>query len=773
MKTRFRFGLICLVLAGSFLVASSGPRWTAAQAPASQAPGAPSAKKRVNFAKALEFATTPREKVLKYEGSGLGRGYYQRTFLDVHEFKGRIEIAFVIDATISMEEEIESLKEKLGLLVGMIRENVTRAGKDVHELSVAVVVYYDLNTFSPPANPQVPNEPAAVRLVTPRFIDVEGNKAGLNQVLDSIRSIGVYEGKGAGGKSDFPEQVDRGLYRAMTELDWTSPEAAGQNGEVTRLIILAGDAPPHPDTATGGALPPRKYSDIELINLAQKKGITIHSVLCETAREWKIDPKTQPDLRRWREFTDSLARGTKGKVLDLDQDDTIDTITKDADTNVPALQAMKEITWEDLKAALNRQNVRIVVLPPVPLAKMTFDTKNAEVDLSVKMITSLGQFPGISRPPLCDVERDWGAARSDEAPSTDEFKILQRFAQRSGANFVLHGSVEQGVAGVANRFRGQVYEIQNGKLSQPRELAPAAANTPQQLAREALLKLAEAVPGSETVPGFQRIALLKDRLDYDPPAADVQEGELNLQKAMQYDAKDAKGRKLIEQAQVSLQKTVEVNPNDAWALFLLANCHFNLEGRQSVTAGKLLTQAYESRERLKNPAQKLEVQADYALLVANDPAKAVEIYEEMARTSAEGRPQSALRALWMLSGIYLGDWGVRAYDGNRKNAAQRIINVDKARNCILTMLLNWPESPEAKYYDARVDKSQMPVEPQEPGGKKDTRRVEYRPPLMRVADYAREPRSKFSAHARLKLLGPTDNQPKSAQLGKPLPSGLN
>ncbi len=60
---------------------------------------------------------------------------------------------------------------------------------------------------------------------------------------------------------------------------------------------------------------------------------------------------------------------------------------------------------------------------------------------------------------------------------------------------------------------------------------------------------------------------------------------------------------------------------------------------------------------------------------------------------SEQRPalHTALRAHWMLAGIYSGDWG-----------AEELKDVHKARDHLRIILAHWPQSDEAKYITSKL-----------------------------------------------------------------------
>lgn len=118
-----------------------------------------------------------------------------------------VDIAFVVDATGSMGDEIEFLKLEL--------EDVIRSTMEKYKslnLRAASVFYRDLSDA----------------YVT--------RSVGFNE--DLLKALNFIKLQGAGGGGDTPEAVDKALETALDSLQW-NPAAR------TRLLFLVLDAPPH------------------------------------------------------------------------------------------------------------------------------------------------------------------------------------------------------------------------------------------------------------------------------------------------------------------------------------------------------------------------------------------------------------------------------------------------------------------------------------------------------------------------------------------------
>lgn len=152
----------------------------------------------------------------------------------------------------------------------------------------------------------------------------------------------------------------------------------------------------------------------------------------------------------------------------------------------------------------------------------------------------------------------------------------------------------------------------------------------------------------------------------------------------------------LTEAVMLLQEAARIEPENPYTQVLLASCHYNLEnykqaGDHAIEHAQHMLLAYEGRDwdGFVQPFFKKEIEALYALLVKKDTELAIQLYSDLAETARDRRGHFALRAHWMLAGIYLGDWDVEP----------RHTDVKKAREHILQILAFWPESPEATFYN--------------------------------------------------------------------------
>lgn len=121
--------------------------------------------------------------------------------------KRTVDVAFVLDTTGSMSEEIDSVKKTIRQVAGML------AKLDV-DVRIGLVEFKDVTDK-----------------FTTRVFPMTTNVTAFAHDVDKL------EAKGGG---DTPEHVNEGLQVAVNKLDWSKDSVA-------RLAFLIGDAPPHLD----------------------------------------------------------------------------------------------------------------------------------------------------------------------------------------------------------------------------------------------------------------------------------------------------------------------------------------------------------------------------------------------------------------------------------------------------------------------------------------------------------------------------------------------
>ena len=195
-----------------------------------------------------------------------------------------------------------------------------------------------------------------------------------------------------------------------------------------------------------------------------------------------------------------------------------------------------------------------------------------------------------------------------------------------------------------------------------------------------------------------------------------------LEQALGYSLGDELGEELLNKAELELEKLLASQPEHAFAHALRASCLYNQakiqEGRGHLEQAKILIQqsndaikeAYRMRSQIVDRLSRLEVEADYALMVAKDYPGAISAYEQIVSFSEASPVQTALRAHWMLAGIFNGAWDIAKNDST-------VANPEKAKHHIIQILAFWPDSVEAasikRYllWDDKNNKSRTPYLP--------------------------------------------------------------
>lgn len=145
--------------------------------------------------------------------------------------KRTIDIAFVLDTTGSMSEEIASIKET----IRAVSKQLDTGNIDVR---IAMVDFKDRTD-------------SYVTKVRPFTTDI----AGFARSVDGIQ---------ASGGGDTPESVNEGLSVALTQLDW-------KQDSVGRFAFLVGDAPPHldyQDTSYTSSMQRANHDGIQIFTIA-------------------------------------------------------------------------------------------------------------------------------------------------------------------------------------------------------------------------------------------------------------------------------------------------------------------------------------------------------------------------------------------------------------------------------------------------------------------------------------------------------------------------
>jgi tetratricopeptide (TPR) repeat protein len=181
--------------------------------------------------------------------------------------------------------------------------------------------------------------------------------------------------------------------------------------------------------------------------------------------------------------------------------------------------------------------------------------------------------------------------------------------------------------------------------------------------------------------------------------SDLLTGFEALEQALAFPIGDATGVALLAQAEQALARAANQDPRNPFTHMLTASCHFNLaqaaanddrtaEAKErSRQMAEALKRAYRERGSAQVELLRLEIEADHALLVTKDYPEAIRLYEQLATAPNDATLHTALRAHWMLAGIYSGDWSV----------PETVVQPQKAREHLIRILAHWPDSSEAAF----------------------------------------------------------------------------
>ncbi len=199
---------------------------------------------------------------------------------DISKQQKTVEVCFVLDTTGSMSGLIEGAKQKIWSIANQIAQR-----QDSPKIRFSLVGYRDKgDTY-----------------VT-QLTD-------LNEDLDVVHDQ-LMKFKAAGG-GDAPESVNQALHEAVTKMKWTK----GEN--VTRIVFLVGDAPPHMDYEEDV-----KYG--VTCALAQMDRITINAIQCGVMKE---------TIQPWQD----IAKLGGGKYIALPQDGGVVAISCPQDKRISEL----------------------------------------------------------------------------------------------------------------------------------------------------------------------------------------------------------------------------------------------------------------------------------------------------------------------------------------------------------------------------------------------------------------------------------------------------
>lgn len=612
-------------------------------------------------------------------------GLLQRSFLDlVEQTQTHLQCAFVIDGTTSMAADIEGVREALGRMV----EDLNRYKQG--QVEFQLVVYRDSGA---------PSGPVSVLLND------------FTRDFDALRAAfaGITPESGA---PYFHELADLGVHTALDKLNWR------QDGETSRWVFLFADAPPFDsgfrEAETGAE---RLYESDQLVQLARNKSIQLNCVLCTSRPEEK--EAFESVLPATRRFMTQLASDSGGLMLDLSYPDIQKALEQAVAEQVVETSRIGRITREEIeqaRAAANRDQtvvatnvrLRLAVLPHLPLNQMTFNPRHAAVQLATGIKKKFEQVPQVDIVSSVDLER---RLRSLRRADLDDSQRIQALAGAVNADYLIWGSYD--TQGDTVKVRSEIYS---------RALGAPVAQAEQQvsdkvpeyylagyLANEMIENSIQTNSQARRLPlGIQLVAyrnrggepgsMIRPVASSVPVHRNIMGGLEALEQALAMESGTAESIDKLNEARRMLLEATDAERQNPLSQLLLANCVKNLAAvalrnenpdeakalmRRFVVA---INQAYGNRSKAEEAVAK-EINADYQLLVTNDTGEAIRQYEELAELDGDNNLRTALRATWMLAGIYSGDWDVPT----------EFQDFEKARQCLIRILAYWPESSEAQF----------------------------------------------------------------------------
>jgi len=146
----------------------------------------------------------------------------------------RLDVAFLLDATGSMGDEIDAVKDKIRDMISTIA-----LGDPAPAVRFGIVAYRDRgDTYITTISPLTDN---------------------IDEIVDNLDRIE------ADGGGDYAESLTEALHATVHDLNWD------MEAKVSRLVFLIADAPPHLDY-------PDDYDYVEEYQMAQEKGIAVHAI---------------------------------------------------------------------------------------------------------------------------------------------------------------------------------------------------------------------------------------------------------------------------------------------------------------------------------------------------------------------------------------------------------------------------------------------------------------------------------------------------------------
>jgi len=605
-------------------------------------------------------------------------GIFQGSFLDaIRPETPGIQIAFLVDTTESMAQELPGIREKIPQVIADLKR---ASGTQVE---VAVVSFADSGQSNKP---------------------LVGISHGFAKEDAAVAKL-IDELKPQSGRPYFPEAVDLAVFKTVQELPWS------EEAQATRWLMLITDAPPYDASFDEPKTQSRRWYETDaLVNVANQRGINIHGLLCESRPEEQEAFHATVD--KTRNFMGQLSSRTGGLMLDLSFSQIKEKVASAAQRPRADFAFVGAITDEDIAQVQQDaqeqfgelKSIRVAILPHVPLSAMTFYHEDPGVRFASQLRYTLGRLPGVKTISSRQIESEFLRLKSGPV---EKSQWPQALCLRLRADVLIMGDLR------ANRdqvdVQSQVYAANSAE-----PIASIAASGTEDVLMGSYLK---AIP--ETRPATGPMALLAQSVGSEQ-GSELREfwpgilGQMNaneqgsLLSAMDLIEKSVDVSVEPEQRVNDLSAAIELleplagdAAANAFTHSLLASANYNLaktrEEQGQVDQAKsamtraigYLTKAFDGRRQLNDRLLQAEIEADHALLVRKDYPAAVRRYQAITEFSEASQLKMALRAHWMLAGVQCGDWGASQAEDFQPSTPL-------ARWHLIQILAFWPESEEAR-----------------------------------------------------------------------------
>lgn len=690
----------------------------------------------------------------------------QRTheFFGIHSLKPHVQIAIVIDGTESMDKEIESLKEGLNTLVDNIQAIKIPGQPQEPKVELAIVVYRDSDSPSGTVQKVVPEFTTDLKSVQDKLAAVatEPGAPYFNERVDE----GVFAGLELNWAPVDAKEDNTSRWMILIGDAPPYPHADEVTDPAKKERIVKEKLRLYKTEDLKAKALEKK---IKIYTLKPK--VSEFKDVKKSALNPALAQASQAENEATLRFFEALAKPTFGNSLDLRDEVAQRAFLEEGfkdDRMIAAISDDDIKSWKDKdKTGVPNSTLRTVaILPHGPLHQLDFQNLNSDAYLAATEMKLLFEAQGFTVKPISDLAEPWKKVAPKDATNDEQTREAIRNLGESldKEEFICWGEIKKEgdrVSLKTSLFRSSdgdkiatypldseskdkrglkelatiaFRKLKMGALkyyqekSKNPELAAAFVDPPKESPAAKALKNPTFTQNLEAHrAALAGLAALEKALQYAKHAEEpLKEGDSGSAEGKAEEERQIERRRNERKLSQETLKEAVKNFEDAlrfeksegqqnpFVLLMLANCHYNLgpEGEQSQERQdflKHLKLAYENRDQkfFQNTPMQIEIEAEYALFIDRDAVKALELYGKVLEHGSESAYiHQVRRAHWMRAGIFLGDWGVANYSTDRKN----VLNPEKAREEILSILAFYPTTFEAKFYDQCRRDRYVPVQ---------------------------------------------------------------